>query len=466
MVLTGADSSYASPVKIPETQWTRSGDVNIAYQVTGDGPVDIVFCPPFASNVELVWEVPHRAKLNQALASLGRLITFDKRGTGQSDRIAIAHVAPLEERMDDMRAVMDAAASSRAVLVGLDDGGSLAILFAATYPDRCLGLVLWNTKPRYTWSPDFPWAPTRQEAEAEALAIERSWGTLEDARETVDWLFPGNSDREALAASIARFQRNSTSPRGAAELWRMILDVDVGSLLPQLTVPVLVLSRDGMEQDMREAARHLAQRIPTARHVELHGAGHGLLSDGGAPALAEIERFLADAQQMPVAEPDRVLASVLFTDIVDSTARAVELGDQRWRELVTEHHALVRRELQRYRGTELDTAGDGFFASFDGPARAIRCACAVRDAVAALGLEVRAGVHTGECERVDGKVAGIAVVTGARIAALASAGEVLVSATVRDLVAGSRLAFEDRGLHALKGLPEERQVYAVVGAES
>ena len=450
-------------METPETRWARSGDLNIAYQVVGDGPVDLVFCPPFAANVELVWEVPPRRALNEGLASVARLIAFDKRGTGLSDRIA--GVASLEQRMDDVRAVMDAAGSGRAALLGIADGGPLAILFAAAHPERCLGLVLWDTAPRFVWAPDYPWAPNRQDAERNGRTIEQEWGSLGAARRTVDRLFPGHPEREALVASVARFERNSASPGGAADLHRMMLDVDVRRLLPGLQVPALVLSRAGMSESSRAAARYLAGQIPSARLLEVPGVGHGIVGDGFDAMLSEIRAFLAGAQETADnREPERVLATVLFTDIVDSTVRAVELGDRAWRDLVAEHHALVRRELARFRGRELDTAGDGFFASFDGPARAIRCACAIREAVAGLGLDVRAGVHTGECEQVDGKVAGIAVVTGARIAALGAAGEVLVSATVRDLVAGSGIGFQDRGLHALKGLPEERRVYAVLDA--
>jgi class 3 adenylate cyclase len=448
-------------VEIPETRWARSGDVNIAYQVFGDGPVDLVFCPPFASNVELAWEFAPRRALNESLASVARVITFDKRGTGLSDREV--GVAPLEERMDDVRAVMDAAGSERAALLGIMDGGPLAILFAATYPDRCTGLVLFGTTPRTLWAPDFPSGEPRADAERQVVDIEQSWGRLDAARRRIDRLFPDDPDRESLAAALARLERNSASPRESANLWRMMLDIDVRPLLETLHVPVLVLSRDGMDARVRAGAHVVAGGIPGARLVEVAGTTTGLVGEGWPELLGEMRRFLeAEAQRTPP-EPDRVLASVLFTDIVDSTAKAVELGDRRWRELVAEHHALVRKELQRFRGRELDTAGDGFFASFDGPARAIRCACAVRDAVAPLGLDVRAGVHTGECEQVDGKIVGIAVVTGARIAALASAGEVLVSSTVRDLVAGSEISFEDRGAHALKGLPEERRVYAVTG---
>jgi class 3 adenylate cyclase/pimeloyl-ACP methyl ester carboxylesterase len=450
-------------VELPETRYARSGDVNIAYQVVGDGPSDLVFCPPFASNVELIWDNPQRRALNEGLASIARLIAFDKRGTGLSDRIA--GVAPLEERMDDVRAVMDTASSERAVLLGIQDGGPLAVLFAATYPERCSGIVLWHAWPRYTWASDFPWGAARSDAEAEIHELERSWGSLERARGVADYLLPDDPDREALAEGIARIQRHSASPGGAAELLRTMLDIDVRPLLPTLTVPALVLSREGMAEDARHIARYLAEQIPLARHVEFPGSGNVIMGDSFPGILAEIEGFLDDARRLEGAgEPERVLASVLFTDIVDSTARAVEVGDRRWRELVAEHHARVRRELQRHRGREIDTAGDGFFARFDGPARAIRCACAVRDAVAELGLEVRAGVHTGECEQVDGKIAGVAVVTGARIASLASPGDVLVSATVRDLVAGSGLAFEDRGVHSLKGLPEQRRIYAVADA--
>jgi class 3 adenylate cyclase/pimeloyl-ACP methyl ester carboxylesterase len=465
-------------VDVPETRYAKSGDVNIAYQVVGDGPVDLVFCPPFASNVELVWDVPPRRALNEALGSIARLIVFDKRGTGLSDRIA--GVASLEERMDDVRAVMDAAGSARATLLGIADGGPLAILFAAAHPERCLGLVLWDTAPRYLWAPDFPQGARREEAEQQVREVERDWGTLDDARRTVDYLFPDSPDRDELAQRIARFERNSASPGGAADLYRMIFEVDVRPLLPGLQAPVLLLSRSGSaprtgadpedESPERsgfhwpERARYLASVIPTARLFEVPGTGGGIVGDGFDLMLEEISRFATSAaESAEAAEPDRVLASVLFTDIVDSTAKAVELGDRRWRDLVTQHHALVRRELMRFKGRELDTAGDGFFASFDGPARAIRCACAVRDAVGAIDLEVRAGIHTGECEQVEGKITGVAVATGARIAGLAMPGEVLVSSTVRDLVAGSGIAFEDRGLHELKGLPERRHVFAVVG---
>ncbi len=446
-------------MEIPETRWARSGDVNIAYQVVGAGPADLVFCPPFASNVELVWEVPPRRRINEALAAITRLIVFDKRGTGLSDRIA--GVAPLEERMDDVRAVMDAAGSSRAALLGLLDGGPLSILFAATHPERCLGLILFGASARTLWAPDYPWGERREDVEREGNEIERDWGTIEDALRTTDHLFPGAVDRDALAASFARFQRNSASPRGAADLWRMMIDIDVRPLLATLQVPVLVLSRERMDDSLRESARFLVDSIPGARLFEVPGTGNGLYGDGFAEMVDEIGRFLDVAASGLAREPERALATVLFTDIVDSTAKAVELGDRAWGELVAEHHSLVRGELQRFRGRELDTAGDGFFASFDGPARAIRCACAVRDAVAGVGLEVRAGIHTGECELVDGKVAGVAVVTGARITGIAAAGEVLVSATVRDLVAGSGIVFEDRGLHTLKGLPEQRQIYSV-----
>ena len=366
--------------------------------------------------------------------------------------------------MDDVCAVMDAAGSSRAALLGLMDGGPLAILFAATHPERCLGLVLFGTSPRTLWAPEYPWGESREDAEREAHEIERDWGTIEDALSTADHLFPGATDRDSLAASFARFQRNSASPRGAADFWRMMIDIDVRPLLGTLQVPVLVLSRERMDDAYRESARFLVDRIAGARLFETPGTGNGLYGDGFGEMVDEIARFLDAAASRTALGPERVLASVLFTDIVDSTVKAVELGDRAWRDLVAEHHALVRRELQRFRGRELDTAGDGFFATFDGPARAIRCACAVRDAVAPLGLDARAGVHTGECEQAEGKVAGVAVVTGARIASLATPGEVLVSATVRDLVAGSGLVFEDRGVHTLKGLPEQRRVYAVVDA--
>lgn len=452
-------------MEIPATQYARSGDVSLAYQVIGSGPFDVVFVPPHVSNVELVWDIPPRAEGMRRVGEFARLITFDKRGTGLSDRVA--GVASLEERMDDVRAVMDAAGSSRAALLGVREGGPMSLLFAATYPDRCSGIVLFDTGARATWAPDYPWAPTESEIEREVREIESGWGSDEQASRMVSVLWP-DLDPEAndeRAATLARFLRQSASPGAAAALMRMNAEIDVRGILSTVRVPALVLSTVSQDDRVRRDAAYLAEHLPGGRLVELEDHGSALFSGDLDRRLAMLRTFLIEAAARDVtAEAEPVLATVLFTDIVDSTAKAIELGDGDWRTLVAEHHRRVRAELSRFRGRELDTAGDGFFASFDGPARAIRCACAIHDAVMPLGVELRAGIHAGECVQVDGKVAGIAVVTGARIAALAGPGDVLVSATVRDLVAGSGIEFEDRGFFALKGLAEQRHVFAVARA--
>ena len=439
----------------PETRYARSGDVNIAYTVTGSGAFDLVFVPGFVSNVELDWGDPRRSAFLSRLGSFSRLIMLDKRGTGLSDRVA--GVPDLETRMDDIRAVMDTAGSERAALFGLADGGSLAILFAATYPERTAALVLYATAPRYVRSAAFPWAPAREDAERHVVDLERRWGTPGLASEWLDGQDGG------AAEELAALMRRSSSPGAAAALARMNLDIDVSHVLGAVRVPTLVLHRAGHPIDVR-GGRFLAERISGARFIQLEGReGFPYLGDSES-LLDAIERFLADlwtSGAWEEGEPDRILATVLFSDIVGSSEKAASLGDRAWRELLKRHHELVRQQLVRYRGNELDSAGDGFFASFDGPARAIRCGCAIAATVQGLGLDVRVGLHTGECELLDGKVAGIAVHTGARVASLAQPGEVLVSSTVKDLVAGSGIVFDDRGSHELKGIPGTWRLYSV-----
>lgn len=442
-------------MEVPETRYARSGDVSIAYQVTGEGPVDLVRVPGFVSNVELEWQMPTVAAFNRRLAEFCRLIRFDKRGTGMSDRVGIA---PLETRMDDVRAVMDAVGSPRAALLGSSEGGPLSLLFAATYPERTTALILWSAFPRYTWAPDYPWGLTPREAQEENDALLRSWSDREELEKAVDAF--ANTDPDTRRA-LAAIWRQSASPRDVEALSRMTYELDVRHVLSAITAPTLVMNRTGDDRVNVEGSRYLAEHIPGARYVEFLGTDHVIASGETAPVLAEIEGILATASENSQAEPDRVLSTVLFTDIVGSTAKAAELGDRGWRELLERHHSLVRRELTRYRGRELDTAGDGFFASFDGPARAIQCARTIAEGVGELGLEIRAGLHTGECELLDDKVAGIAVSIGARVAAQASPGEVLVSQTVKDLVVGSGITFDDRGTQALKGVPGEWRLYAV-----
>jgi class 3 adenylate cyclase len=442
----------------PQTKYARSGDVHIAYQVVGDGPLDFVWIPSSAHHVELAWENPPVARFLLPLAELGRLFVFDKRGTGMSDRVA---GDTLEARMDDIRAVMDAGGSDRAVICGLGDGGPLAMLFAATYPGRTAGLVLINTTPRFVRSADFPWLPPRSEIEQRIDEHLRRW---EEPALFDESLLRGSPDMtEDDRRSFERVLRLSISPGAWRDYTRMNLDVDVCEVLPSIQAPTLILHRaDLLAMDVR-GGRYIAERIPGARLVEVPGRNFAPAVGDPEPLLVEIRRFrdeIASGDWQP-AEPDRVLATILFTDIVGATELLTKLGDSGWRELLSRHHDLVRRALGRHRGVEVDTAGDGFFASFDGPARAIRCACAVSDAVKELGLEVRAGLHTGECELVDGKVGGIAVHIGARIAAEADAGEVLVSGTVKDLVAGSGITFADRGVFELKGIPGEWQLFAV-----
>jgi class 3 adenylate cyclase/pimeloyl-ACP methyl ester carboxylesterase len=447
-------------VEPPQTRYARSGDISIAYQVVGDGPLDLVWIPSLAHHVELNWENPVVAGFLRRLASISRLLVFDKRGTGMSDPVPGS--ATLEERMDDIRAVMDASGSERAVVSGLGDGGPLAALFAATYPERTAGLVLIQTMPRFVRSPELPWLPSRSEMERGADDWVSDWGDPEDFAERFRRGSPSATDEECRG--FARVVRFSVSPGSMAAYLRMNLDVDVCDVLPLIRIPTLVLGRTDVKfsPDIR-SSRYLAEHIPGARLVELPGRDFAPQLGEPEPLFAELQGFLeqiAEGKSWEV-EPDRVLATVLFTDIVDATAKAAALGDRNWGLLLRKHHEVVRSELRRHRGREIDTAGDGFFASFDGPARAIRCACAVRDGVRDLDLAIRAGLHSGECELVDGKVGGIAVHIGARIAALAGPGQVLVSSTVKDLVAGSGIEFEDRGAHELKGIARPWQVFAV-----
>jgi class 3 adenylate cyclase len=441
-------------VSAPETRYARSGDVNIAYQVVGDGPLDLVYVHGWISNVDLMWDEPSYARFLQRLASFSRLVLFDKRGTGLSDPVPFDELPSLEQRMDDVRAVMDAVGSERAALLGHSEGGNMSALFSATYPERTAALVLVGCYAKRVWSEDYPWAPEWKDRRREIEETERTWVDPEMVRS----LAPSRADDAAFVAWLTRYLRASASPRTAAQLLRMNTMIDVRDVLPTIRVPTLLLYRTG-DRDVRvEEGRYIASRIPDARLVELSGADHLMYAGDSGAILDEIEGFLTGARHGP--EPDRQLVTVLFTDIVGSTELAVRLGDRAWREVLDRHHALVRRELGRWRGREVDTAGDGFLATFDGPARAIRCATAVAANVRELGLEIRAGVHTGEVEIGGGTVRGVAVHIGARVAGLAGAGEVLVSRTVVDLVAGSGLGFTDRGEYELKGIPGGWRLFA------
>jgi class 3 adenylate cyclase len=427
-------------VEPPEVEYARSGDVAIAYQVVGDGPVDLVFVP-FFGNIRYAWEQPLFARFLERLASFSRLILLDKRGTGLSDR---PRVLTLEAQMDDIRAVLDAVGSKRAALLGGTQGGQLCALFAATYPERTRALVLFNP---HASPADMPPAPRSGDE-----ARER-WGTRELSGELARAAYPSMAGDQAFLRWHVDYLRFAASPGAAAEFFRMLHDTDISDVLPTIRVPTLVIYR----ARRRDANLRVAELIPGARAVQIPGDDLGVWVGDEVPA--EVERFLSGREEAPV--PDSVLTTVLFTDIVGSTERAAALGDRAWRDLLTRHHAAVRRELARFRGEELDTAGDGFFATFDGPARAIRCAQAIVAGVGELGLELRAALHTGECELHDGKPAGIAVNIGSRVAAEGRPGEVLVSSTVKDLVAGSGIEFDERGVRALKGIPGEWRLYAV-----
>jgi class 3 adenylate cyclase len=437
----------------PRTQYARSGEVSIAYQVVGDGPIDIVYVPGFVSHVEITWENPTAARLIERLASFSRLIMFDKRGTGMSDPVADA--PSLEVRMDDVRAVMDAVGSERAALLGVSEGAPMSILFAATHPERTTGLVLYGGMARATWAPDYPWAtPTDDLLES---SIEMTPHILDGAM--IEIMAPSIADDPKARESFARFQRYAATPAMLIQTYLMFLEIDVRPILPTVDVPTLVLHRRGDQAVNRRGSEWMATQIPGAKYVELAGIDHSLWAGDPDAVVDEIEEFLTGARR--AVEIDRVLATVMFTDIVDSTQRASTMGDRPWRDLLEAQNAAIRSELLRFSGREVKTLGDGMLATFDGPARAIRCALAVIEAVRALGLEVRVGLHTGEVELVGDDVAGIAVHIAARVGSLAGTGEVLVSSTVKDLVAGSGISFSERGEHELKGIPDRWRLFAV-----
>jgi len=442
---------------IPQTRFARSGKVNIAYQVIGDGALDLVYVPGWVSHLELRWEEPDHARFLHRLASFSRLITFDKRGTGLSDRVPDDQLPSLEVRMDDLRAVMDAVGSQRAALFGYSEGGNMCMLFAATYPERTVALVTYSCFAKRIWSADYPWAPTPEARAKEYEIVEREWGNEMDLAHYI----PSKMHDHEFARRLATYYRYSASPSAAVALLRMNTQIDVRHVLPAISVPALILHRTGDLDVNIEEGRWLASQIPGARFVELQGDDHMPWAGDQDSIVEEVQEFLTGIR--PPRDIDRVLATVLFTDIVGSTERMARVGDKAWKECLDRHHAVVRRELASFRGREMNVAGDGFFATFDGPARAVRCALGIQDAARQIGIEIRAGLHTGEVELHGDKVAGMAVHIGARVAEVANAGATLVSSTVKDLVSGSGLRFEDRGAHALKGVPGEWRLYAASG---
>ncbi len=441
------------PAVQPETRYAKSGDVHIAYQVVSNVGPDLLFVPGWVSHVEYAWEEPSFSRFLRRLTSFSRLILLDRRGTGLSDRVS--DLPSLEQRMDDVRAVMDAAGSEQAALFGISEGGPMCMLFAATYPQRTRALVLCGTGARMTQGPDYPIGIPPDALDEFLHRVGSAWGTGASA----EVFAPSLAQDAAFRQSWARFERFAVSPAGIQTLIRMLYETDARHILPIIRVPTLVLQRQG-DRAMRAAgARYVAERIPGARYVELPGDDHFPWVGDVDAIVDEIEEFLTGARHAP--EPDRVLATVLFTDIVASTERSAQVGDRRWKDLLDQHDTLIRRELERHRGRLVKTTGDGILATFDGPARAIRCAQAIAASVKALGIEVRAGLHTGEVELRGEDVAGMGVNIAARVMDAAGPGEVVVSSTVKDLVAGSGVRFADRGTHNLHGVPGEWRLFAV-----
>lgn len=436
-----------------ETRYTKSGDVHLAYRVFGDGPCDIIVIPGTVSHVELYWELPANRYMLKRLSAFARVIVFDKRGQGLSDRVG---EQTLEERAGDIRVVLDAVGSDRAAIYGWSEGGAMSLMFAATYPERTTALVLVGS---YASIRDEPWSLPQDRIETLLDAIERGWGK----GVLVNVNAPSRVEDQAFVRWWAQLERASASPGAIISLIRANYDIDVRNILSSISAPTLIFHRVEDSLVPVRAGRYLAEHIPGARYVELPGADHliqTLDQDDLDHLLDEIEEFLTGSRQRPY-EPDRVLLTLLMNDIVGSTELATNVGDRRWNELLTEYYTTVRTELAAFHGKESNTTGDGVLATFDGPARAIRCAASIRDRVRPLGIEIRTGLHTGECELIGNGIGGIAVHIAARVSAQARAGEVLVSSTVKDLVAGSRLAFSDRGTHELKGVPGEWRIYAL-----
>jgi class 3 adenylate cyclase len=439
---------------LPRTKYARSGDVRIAYQISGDAPVDVVWAPGTMSHLDLDWEIPERALFFERFSKFCRLTRFDKRGTGLSDRPL--KMATLEERTDDIRAVMDDIGLERANIFGVSEGGSMACLFAATYPQRVNSLLVWGAQARWIASPDHPWGQTQEEHDRMIAMIDDDWPSFDYI--TGPGAGVGPDADPAFIESISRYMRAAANPSAVRAYEIMNGQIDTRPILPSIQAPTLVMNRTGDPCARIEAARDMASRIPGAKFKEYPGNSHSMMLDDMETILSDIQEFITG--ERPIDSYDRILATVLFVDIASSTEHAATLGDARWCNVLNSYYSIVRKEFSRFRGKERNTTGDGFLATFDGPARAIRCALAVAQTVKQLEIDVRASVHTGECELMGDNVGGIAVHIGARIMAQAQPGAVLVSGTVKDLVSGSGIDFEDRGVHQLKGVPGEWRLFA------
>ena len=449
-------------MKAPETRYVTTVDgIHIAYQQMGDSQTDIVFTPGFLSNVDTIWDDGGHRELFRKLAALGRFIVFDRRGTGLSDRPDRADSLALELGLNDLRAVLDATGAERPVLFGYEDGGTLSLMFAATYPDRVAAVILFSPWVKGRASADYPWAWSEVEQDAWDDRVEKGWGTTGFVRELLRSEAPDLVPTDTFVEGFARYLRSCGSPGAVLAIERMQAQIDARPILSTISVPTLAVKRRD-EARSSDEVRHIVDMIPGAKFVEVPG-NEGIAFLGDVDALVGAVEAFVNTVKNEEGSFDRHLASVLFTDVVGSTAQAAELGDRSWKALIERHHAIVRAMLARYRGLEIDTAGDGFFSTFDGPARAITCAQRIIEALEPTGLTVRAGVHTGEVETINGKVGGLSVVIGARIGALAGPSEILVSRTVKDLVAGSHLSFEDAGEHELKGVPDRWQLFRTVG---
>jgi pimeloyl-ACP methyl ester carboxylesterase/class 3 adenylate cyclase len=447
----------------PEVRYARNGEVAIGYAVVGTGPDDLVYLSPY-NNLDIAWENPLYERFLRRLSSFARVVVIDRRGTGVSDRYSTEDLPPMEDLADDLAAVLDEVRSERAVLFGFSDAGALCAMFAATRPERTSGLVLYSTAARGKRAPDYPWQWSEGEWQDYLGAVRAGWGTRDYAEASLPFVNPSLAGDESMLAWWERFQRLSASPSALYAQEQVFREMDIRQLLPAISVPTLVLHR---AQDVIEpvgAGRYLASEIAGAEYVELPGADHFPWAGDQQALITEVERFVGTVSREEQETFDRILATILFTDIVDSTSQAAAMGDHRWHDIRNQHDRVTRAQLARFRGREIQSLGDGYLAVFDGPARAVRCARAICESMSRQGVALRAGLHTGEVEPHGDELSGIAVTIGARVAALAAAGEVLVSSTVKDLVVGSALSFEDRGVHNLKGVPDAWHLYALTNS--